>query len=79
MVSSTQHFKVYDVRCTNYPVFSVPHGSDESPPTVLNIQEENKHEIVESSDEDEEDDDEQSQRDYDNETNKRSKQHNRND
>ncbi|KAL4475536.1 hypothetical protein ABPG72_009225 [Tetrahymena utriculariae] len=37
MVSTTQHFKIYDIRCTNYPVFSVMHGSDECPPTIINI------------------------------------------
>ncbi|KAL4430481.1 hypothetical protein ABPG74_005406 [Tetrahymena malaccensis] len=51
MVSTTQHFKIYDIRCTNYPVFTVMHGSDECPPTIVNIYP-NKNDNLEDNSED---------------------------
>ncbi|EAS05105.2 hypothetical protein TTHERM_00762920 (macronuclear) [Tetrahymena thermophila SB210] len=52
MVSTTQHFKIYDIRCTNYPVFSVMHGSDECPPTIINIYPNKNDNLEDNSEED---------------------------
>lgn len=34
---TTNHIKLFDVRCTNYPVYTFAHGSDEAPPYVVTI------------------------------------------